>query len=216
MSCSRWHGLIALEIGGDLEQRRSRLLRDHLESCVACRGLAQELRSQREDLLRLDHEAADGVTLGSVRHAVLADLAERRRPFFPLLAGRPRLAFAGAAVVILVAVALIVRQGGAPSQPRVAEHKIPTPVPAPNTASISVPSPDEIAVPPPELPPPAPPETIERTPLQLARRDLPTRRSDNPPPLSVRTEPMTVKILTGDPDVVIYWIVDPKGDKENA
>jgi hypothetical protein len=29
-------------------------------------------------------------------------------------------------------------------------------------------------------------------------------------------EPMTMKILTDDPDVVIYWIVDSKGEEENA
>jgi len=216
MSCSRWHRLIALEVGGDLESRHSRRLEDHIEGCAACRELAVELRSQREDLLRLDREAADGVTLGSVRHAVMADLAERRRPLFPLPVGGVRLLVAGAAMVILVVAAVVLRQGRVPPQPRVAERSIPTSVPAPTTAPAPSPSNTEIAEPSLEVPPPAPLETVDRPPLQLARGDLPARGHEMPPSLSAPTEPMTIKILTDDPEVVIYWIVDPKGEKENA
>jgi len=216
MSCSRWHRLIALEVGGDLDPRRSRSLENHLEGCTVCRDLSEELRSQREQLLRLDREAVGGVMLGSVRRAVLADLADRRRPFLPFLPGGQRLAFAGAAMVILVVAAVVLRQGRIPPQPRVAERSIPTSVPAPTTAPAPSPSNDEIAEPSLEVLPPAPLETVDRPPLQLARGDLPARGHEMPPSLSAPTEPMTIKILTDDPEVVIYWIVDPKGEKENA
>jgi hypothetical protein len=32
------------------------------------------------------------------------------------------------------------------------------------------------------------------------------------PRLAARAGPITVKMLTDDPDIVIYWIVEPKGD----
>ena len=216
MSCRRWHRLIALEVGGDLDSRRSRGLEKHLEGCAACRGLSEELRSQREQLVRLDRDAVHGVTLGSIRHAVLADLADRRRPIFQLPAGGRRLAFAGVAAVILVVAAVILRQGGTPPQPRVAERIIPTSVPAPTVAPIPSTNTDVIVEPPQAMSPPAPVEPVEHGPLRLAHSDLSNRGPETAISPSAPTEPMTVKILTDDPDVVIYWIVEPKGDKENA
>jgi len=216
MSCSRWHRLIALEVGGDLDPRRSRGLDKHLEGCATCRDLSEELRSQREQLVRLDREAVEGVTLGSVRHAVLADLADRRRSIFQLPAGGRRLAFAGVAAVILVVAAVVLRQGATTTQPIVAERSMPTPVPAPTVAPIPSANTDVIVEPPQAMPPPAPVEPVEHGPLRLAHGDLPTRGHETGISLSAPTEPMTVKILTNDPNVVIYWIVDPKGEKENA
>jgi len=213
MTCTRWHRLIALEVGGDLDPRRSRGLEKHLEGCATCRDLSEELRSQREELLRLDRDAVGGVILGSVRHAVLADPADRRRPLFQLPAGGRRLAFAGVAAVILVVSVVVLRQGATPSQPIVAERSMPTSVPAPTVAPIPSPNTDVIVAPPKAMPPPAP---VEPGPLRLARSDLSNRGPETAILPSAPTEPMTVKILTDDPDVVIYWIVEPKGDKENA
>jgi len=168
MSCSRWHRLIALEVGGDLDPRRSRGLDKHLEGCATCRDLSEELRSQREQLVRLDREAVEGVTLGSVRHAVLADLADRRRSIFQLPAGGRRLAFAGVAAVILVVAAVVLRQGATTTQPIVAERSMPTPVPAPTVAPIPSANTDVIVEPPQAMPPPAPVEPVEHGPLRLA------------------------------------------------
>jgi hypothetical protein len=213
MSCSRWQRLIALEVGGDLDPHRSRSLEKHLEGCTACRRLSEELRSQRERLLRLDREVADGVVLGSVRHAVLADLAGRRRPILQLPAVGRRVAFAGAAAVILIVAAVMLRFGATPSRPIVAERRMPTSVPAPTIAPIPSANTELIVEPPQAMSPPAP---VEHGPLRLARSDVSNRGPETGISLLAPTEPMTVKILTDDPDVVIYWIVEPKGDKENA
>jgi len=43
---------------------------------------------------------------------------------------------------------------------------------------------------------------------QAPRKHRGRRRAPVPPP----TEPLVVKLITDDPDVVIYWIVDPQGD----
>jgi len=60
-------------------------------------------------------------------------------------------------------------------------------------------------------PPPAPPPR-----LQPAKRSVhPARRRVAPPkPAPEPQEPLLVKLETPDPDVVIYWIVEPKGDSE--
>jgi len=216
MSCTRWHRRIALEVGGDLGAHHSRGLEKHLEGCAACRDLSEELRSQRQELLRLDRAAGDGVTLGSVRHAVLADLDARRGPVFHLPAGGRRLAFAGAAAVVLIVAAIVLRHGATTSQPMVAERRVPTVVSAPTAAPTHSPTAGAIVETPRAVQPPAPLEPVDHEPLRLARRDLPAPEPESAHSLSAPTEPMTVKILTDDPEVVIYWIVDPKGDKENA
>ncbi len=216
MSCSRWHRLIALEIGGDLGPRRSRKLGVHLSGCAACRGLAGELRAQREDLLRLDREAVGSVTLGSVRHAVLANLADRRQRFLEVPAGGRRLALAGAVMAALLVVAVVLHQDGAPPQSIVAERKVPPAVPAAATGPIPALNTAESIEPSPEVAPQTPPESVQIESTRLASADLPTARREPLALASASVEPMTVKILTDDPEVVIYWIVDPKGDKENA
>ena len=216
MSCSRWHRLIALEVGGDLDPRRSRKLGLHLSSCAECRELAEELRSQREMLTRLDRGAVGSVALGSVRHAVLANLAERRRPIFELPVGGQRIAIGVAAAAILIVTSIVLRSGRAPTQPIVAERKIPAAVLQPTTESIPSPTTDVLVEPPRAISPQAPVESLESEQLQLASSDVPTRRHEEPQSPSAPIEPMTVKILTDDPEVVIYWIVDPKGDKEHA
>lgn len=215
MNCTRWHRLIALDVGGDLDPRRSRSLDRHLEGCIACRDLAEELRSQREELARLEHEAFESVTLASVRHTVLADLADRRRPVRPAVGGR-RLAFAAAVAVVLVVAAAVLRFGGTPTRPVVADRTIPTAVSVPATEPVSSPITDAIVEPASAVPPSVPLASVESGPPRLAQRSL-TSLANEPAVLrSAPTEPMTVKILTDDPEVVIYWIVDPKGDKEHA
>lgn len=112
--------------------------------------------------------------------------------------------------------AVVLRQGATPTQPILAERSMPTSVPAPTVAPIPSANTEVIVEPPQVMPPPAPVEPVEHGPLHLARNDQSTRGPETAISLSAPTEPMTVKILTDDPDVVIYWIVDPKGDKENA
>jgi len=55
---------------------------------------------------------------------------------------------------------------------------------------------------------PAPPPPILPPVLPVARRHLHPRH-----PVSARSAgPVTVKLLTDDPNVVIYWIIDQQGD----
>ncbi len=55
-------------------------------------------------------------------------------------------------------------------------------------------------------PPAIQPSAPRPQPVRVAHRKRRIR------PKTVATEAMTIKLLTDDPDVVIYWIVDKKGD----
>jgi hypothetical protein len=70
---------------------------------------------------------------------------------------------------------------------------LPRPVPKPPAVARRV----EIPPPPPPLPAAAHPATVRRV----------TRRRVAPP-----EQPLKIKLLTEDPNIVIYWIVDNKGD----
>jgi hypothetical protein len=45
-----------------------------------------------------------------------------------------------------------------------------------------------------------------RLPRAAQRKTQPAR------PALAKAGPITVKMLTDDPDIVIYWIIEPKGD----
>jgi anti-sigma factor RsiW len=57
----------------------------------------------------------------------------------------------------------------------------------------------------PEIPPPPAPPVIAIAPPPEIRRPV------SVPPKPAQ-EPLLVKMFTDDPDVVIYWLIDPKGD----
>jgi hypothetical protein len=213
MSCSQWHELIALQVGGDLDQRRAGRVERHLEVCSACRGLAEELLSDRQSLAGLDARASRDLDLGSIRGAVLAEVANRRRPFGAALTA-PRLAVAAAAMVGIIAILSVVLPGGGQPEMIVAQHTPRVPVVEEPLVNQEIESdiPEETT---PETSEPGPSTAISVPPLQLALAD-PTVASGASISPSALAEPMTMKILTDDPDVVIYWIVDSKGEEENA
>jgi anti-sigma factor RsiW len=73
--------------------------------------------------------------------------------------------------------------------------------------------------PPSEPAKPVPPVAVVKPPIQTVENPLPRpvrrrRRAHafRPKETPLPPEPLVVKLITDDPDVVIYWIVDPKGD----
>ncbi len=67
---------------------------------------------------------------------------------------------------------------------------------------------------------PAPPApqvaAVEKPPVQAVENSLPRPARRRRPRQRLRghemPQPLLVKLITDDPDVIIYWIVDPKGD----
>jgi hypothetical protein len=188
-------GLIALHVEGDLDEADRRRVEQHLRTCVACQTLADEIRESQAAFKSMRQEVADQAALSSVRLRVLADIAgmESGSLFERLFWGgfRQRATLAGLAV-LLGGVALWFS----------ASREIPTgPAPDP-VVVVRVPVPEpELEEP---LPPPPHPKPVTRPP----RRKKPT-------PVVVPSEPqpqVTIKLLTDDPNVIIYWLGDEKGD----
>jgi len=206
MNCVRWQRLVALYVGDDLDRSRTAGVEQHLSTCPSCRDLEHDLRSDRLHLQDLDAAAAGGLELGSVRGAVMAKIVNRRKR--SLMFSQPRLLSALAMVVVVIALALVMRQSTGPDAPRTVSRQSPSPasgVPVvPEQRDIPLPQPT------PDFVPPIPNSTDTR--LTRAETSLSALSTSSPPPAPA--EPMTIKILTDDPEVVIYWIVDPKGDKE--
>lgn len=215
MRCTSWHRLISLAVGGDLDDRRAERLDRHLESCAACRLFADELRTSLDALQRLDSEATPSPAVGSVRGEVLNGLRNRRSPLYWMPAGQ-RVAAIGAIALMLLVAAVLLRPGGDPPRPSVAERMAPPSIPTAVPERVSSPTAQPRINDSVETEAPTASPAIHNQPLRIARADLPSAGSTIEPRRPAPTEPMTVKILTNDPDVVIYWIVDPKGVEKDA
>jgi hypothetical protein len=217
MKCSRWHQLIALDVGGELRGSPARRVKRHLDNCPACRELAEALKNDLEVLAGLESDELNGTVLGSVRGEVMAEVEKRSAsPIAAFLSGHNRVAMA-AAVVAVLAVLMVMWPGTGPDAPRIVEETVRKP-----TAAAEIPTeggpeePDSLTRTIPDSAEQQHPD-LEREPRTLVARATPPS-AGNPPvdSPSAFVEPMTMKILTDDPDVVIYWIVDPKGEEENA
>jgi hypothetical protein len=208
MSGTRWNRLVALYVGDDLDDRRGDDVERHLAVCPSCRRLEQELRSDMLNLRELDSAATGDLGLGSVRGAVMARIENRRRPFAaPTM---PRLLAVCATAVAVIALALLFRQGRERDAHQTAGGEAAIP------ASVVAAEPEPRVPSPPQVPAAIVRETTITAGIPSAPAAQSPLRQALPSPPSVPAEPMTLKILTDDPEVVIYWIVDPKGDMEDV
>ena len=158
----------------------------HLGDCAGCRRFAAELRESQAALKDLADEALDQAALAAVRARVLAELDRPRRWTWAW-------GFAAVAALLLVLSVVLVR----------ARRPVPL-LPPPAVARI----PQTVE------PQPAPPATQAR-PVRRARavRHVPKRvRRPEPAKLAVahKTEPMVIKFVTDDPNIVVIWLVEGK------
>lgn len=207
MSCRRLAPLIALWVEGDLPARRALRVERHVKGCGTCRALVEGLRETREDLARLREATAGDEALSAMRESVLVSLRQERRAARPGVVGpvftraRRRLVVAAAVLAVAAATVITVHRGV-----RAPEALVPA---APRrSAAPSAP----VAA----LPPSEPPETI----ASHARRRVASGAARPPRSAQPRTgrftakadqtvpEPLVIKIMTDDPEVVIYWLVD--------
>jgi anti-sigma factor RsiW len=184
MTCRDWEERIALHAGGDLSAPEAAELEAHLAACEGCRGAAGMYGSGLE-LLREAHRQPIGEAhYAALRARVLAELQRERRPAWRRIWVGGLVAAAAAAVVLLL---------------------WPRPVHTPERIIVA-------AI------PPAAVQTVAPAPSAPARMRHPrrlVRRATVAPPAAVvpepekrPSEPLVVKLLTDDPNVVIYWIAD--------
>ena len=229
MKCSRASRLLALYVEGDLQDSQCGPLDDHLRECGDCRNLAAELVESQALVKSLRSDAVPEAALSSVRRQVLPGIARIdnshnwglrvERALMSRL--RPRYAMTAIAAILVVSgvfVSGIVWRTGSESIP-VAEVIQPVPEAVPPSVDVDR-----------RLPDPEPPETVVEAPVQsrplvelasedsevavatptlLEPRELPVM---DPPaidsPNRGPTPPIVVKLVTDDPNVIIYWLID--------
>ena len=190
MKCLDFEKLIALDVEGDLPERKAAKLVEHLKACRNCREFAEKLQTSQALLKSLAQEPVDEAALRELRQHVLSAIAtEAEQHRFP--AWRFALGAALVATVMLAAVTLWRLRGhgvsesvgGVSKQPRMAALG-----PAPSTTEN----------------PRVRTERVKHVLRQRKRSQGPLTASMKPP----RPEQLTVKLVTDDPNVVIYWLVD--------
>ncbi|RMG55772.1 MAG: hypothetical protein D6723_01950 [Acidobacteria bacterium] len=227
MSCRRWERMMALYIGGELSPWRERRVERHLRSCSTCRSFIRDLEDMRGALHSLRGEPVDHRVLEGIRRSVLAEMAAhqsaqtsahgpgilRRWPWPVGLAG---------VVLVVVAATLVffqwsrtevevsesprVRDTGAssgsparlgkPSMPTLSARKDSAPPPNARIARTRRAS---------ESPRTGPPHA-GRPPLKIPDDESTTAE----PPSG--SDQLVVKLVTENPDIVIYWLVDREGE----
>ena len=187
MNCRDLEERLALYLGGDLSPSEAVEVERHLVECPGCQVFSSGLKEARELLLESHREPLAPAHLAAVRARVLAELERQKRPFW-----QRGWVFGFAAVAAAVLVMLAVRPGPRPVQkpPVVAtEHQ---PVPSVPAASDSQGT-----------------DGISGT-QRVAQQGAP--RKVRPRPKGRPGDPVLVRIVSNDPDVVIYWIADTRGD----
>lgn len=196
---------LALLVGGDLSAEEAAPIEAHLAACAGCRSFAERLRESHEGFATLADEPVDPEALARIRQAV----HRRIEAETPRRERRPVWALALAAGLVLASIAAAVwlrggdPDGGSPAPPpaeRVAEA--PTePPPEP---------PDEPTAPRAEETPPTP---EPQPPVRQAAADPP---DPSAPATAGATESMVIQVVSDDPDIVFYWLVEPEEPEDET
>ena len=192
MSCSNFERLIALYVEDDLSASERGQVKAHLQECSDCWDLAEDLRQSQALFKTVRQEVPNSTALSVLRERVLSEVSglESTTWFERLLGGlRRKTALAGAALAMVGIGAFWMTRS-----PHVdpVEPTVVTVEPAP-AAVVPVRAPEPVRVSVPVRPAP------KRVPRPAPRPDEETRQ-------------VAIKFVTDDPNVIIYWLVDEKGD----
>jgi anti-sigma factor RsiW len=225
MNCLDFEGLIALDVEGDLPEPQGRAVAEHLRACHSCGQFAESLKVSQALLKELGQEPLDEQMLQEVRRRVRIGLANERQPQgFPAW----RWAWGVGLVAALTFAALILHYHSRRTvTPVVAVRSAPANAAPPSAArkdekrnskfetrstesaqaaghsSIRAGEGVRLA------------STLPAPPLVHATKGaqhMPSGKfSSGPLRVSAGTQhlqPLTVKLITDNPHVVIYWLVD--------
>ena len=185
MNCADFRKLIALEVEGDLTRQEAARVAAHLETCRACREFRKKLQASQAMLKAIAQVAPEGATLDAVRREILNRLPAERAPrAFPIW----QLAV-GVGVTAILILAMVIHRHPAPAPLAVSESK---------SGSASTLESARTS------PPPAPLQKPVRS-KGAAKFHAVSRRGGAS---RERAEPLTVKLITDNPNIVIYWQVD--------
>lgn len=174
MSCTGWESRVAAYCSGPVDAAEAAAVDSHLNTCPACRLVAEETRACAGVLRDSDY--------AGVRARVLSKVGSSRRAFWTW-----------AAAATVAAASVLVFLG--------------TPAPKPEPLPVRA-----IATPP--APPIAFPAAIPaaRHIRRAAMRRVTRHKVTSVAAAKPETKPLVVKLLTDDPNVVIYWITGKSGE----
>jgi hypothetical protein len=207
MKCSYSENDIAVYVEQDLNESRLREIASHLTECDACRRVEADLRESQLVFKSLRQDSVSGTALAEVRFRVLTEV-EGLRSTTPwgrrverwLWAGfRRGYALAGVAFLIVAGIGLWRASG-------VQDSRLPDRLPP--AAAVPL---ERGTVEPSPLTPPHRERDGQRRgrPQAVARRESPEQAV--PVPAAPEPRQVVVKLLTDDPNIVIYWLVDETG-----
>ena len=215
MTCRDLEGLIALRIEGDLAEKEQQQLDVHLRSCLVCRRLFEELSDSQAAFKSLRPDVADDVSLASVRMRVMSGIDLEGGGFFErLLFGglRQKATLAGIALLLVGAGLVWVIRAKAPQADPQSTAEWPAVVRMPETSAIAAPvtvQPASRRVRPiratrPSEPVPEPMPEQVHAPIS---EPMPEQQ-----PIKQAEPQVTIRWVTDDPNVIIYWLGDEKGE----
>jgi anti-sigma factor RsiW len=186
MNCAHWEERIALYMGSDLPPAEAAEVERHLAECAGCQLFASGMRESLAVLREAHGDEPGEAAYAAVRARVLGELQRPARGWWFGLAA----AMAAAALLL----ALWMR-----------------PVKRPAIARHAPPAPQQVVVPAPAVVPELAVVPVVHHPRHHKAPVVKTAAQKAP---ALPEKPLVVKLVTDDPDVVIYWITDTRGEYE--
>jgi anti-sigma factor RsiW len=209
MTCAVWEERVALFAGGDLAAAEAGAVERHLSQCAACSALAADLRSGLDGLRQAHAESLAAAHYAVVRARVLAELSKSPRQRV-VWAWAWAAALALAAAAVLVVVTMKPAAVPAPDLPRLvavaprAEH----PAPREPASDRSLRSRERTGW---QAKAPAPLKSGGKVGQTLSSVN---QQVDPIVLAAVEDSPVRmVQLATADPNVVIYWLFEEKGEE---
>jgi hypothetical protein len=220
MNCRHLESELALYVEGDLPPARTSEMDVHLLSCAQCRQGVEELRETQSLFKSIRQDTVSPQELAHLRTRVLGQVAARSlRPAW----GRWVYALAGVGFVVAVTVVLVAMyRHSTANVPQVVQRQS---VEGQSIERHSPPLQGGVAAPPKGEPDRAKPQEMAQTGWSSSDNHVPNhpgasrhpslkRRGIGEPQPQKTGEPpkeIMVKLLTDDPNVVIYWLIDESG-----
>lgn len=216
MKCGRYQEWIALDAGSDLPRKEAERLRVHLAECAACRDFAEAIAEAWAEFRTLADDQIDEADLAAVRRGINARIAQEQRPRLAL-GWRWVLAGATAALALIAAVSLAPEgyKAPPPPAPAIATNRAATVTERqrPSLATSHEPVRAANAVSGFKQTPRAKRATSSAA-LRATRHKPQAAPSAAPSVVAVSSD--VVRIQTPDPNVVVYWVLEGKGNEEEA
>lgn len=180
MNCKDWEERVALHVGGDLAAADAAAVDRHLAECAGCHMLWAGIKESLEMLQGAHAEAEAPGIYTAVRGRVLAELAVRN-----VWWRRGWFVSLAPAVLAAAVVAMVVGLANWPG-PKVE-------MPPPRVVAVIPPAPSAQAL-----------RAVLARPLPHKPRVVAAEQAGKPQP----RQPLMVRLVTDDPNVIIYWIAD--------